>query len=208
MKKVNEKRSRNAGKTRAKILEIAFREILQNGFQGVSIDQIVSKTGLTKGAFFHHFPTKQVLGYALVDETLKEMTLDRWIRPLDAYENPIQGIITVLKKVIDTTPDEHIPLGCPLNNLIQEMSSVDPVFRDKLSDVLELWIAGIEHHLRMAKKRGYLKKEIDPRQLAEFIVMNHEGAFGITKSIRDRKVFRSLHASLKNYLESVSATGI
>ncbi|MBI1822116.1 MAG: TetR/AcrR family transcriptional regulator [Nitrospirae bacterium] len=189
MKKSPKIRSRDPVKTRARILEVAFMEILKGGFQGVSIDQIVDKTQMTKGAFFHHFPTKQALGYALVDETLSEMVLDRWIRPLEKYDNPIEGIVKVLKKVIDATPDEHIPLGCPLNNLIQEMSSVDPVFRDKLRDVLELWIDGIEGYLRKAKRRGFLKKEINPRQLAEFIVMNHEGAFGMTKSLRDRRDF-------------------
>jgi AcrR family transcriptional regulator len=199
----SEKRTRNPERTRAQILAVAFKEVFRHGFQGVSVNEIIAKTDLTKGAFFHHFETKQALGYALADETLKEMVLERWIRPLDHYENPLVGIPEVLKKVIDSTPEESIPLGCPLNNLVQEMSSVDPVFRDKLRAVLELWIEGVERHLRRAKKSGYLKKEVDPRRLAEFIVMNHEGAFGMTKSLRDRQVFRSLHASLKSYLETL-----
>lgn len=204
MKKNPKIRTRNPEKTRARILEVAFIEIFKEGFQGVSIDQIVAKTQMTKGAFFHHFPTKQALGYALVDETLSEMVLDRWIRPLEKYENPVEGIVKVLKQVIDRTPDDHISLGCPLNNLIQEMSSVDPVFRDKLKGVLELWINGIEAQLQRAKKRGFLANGINSRHLAEFIVMNHEGAFGMTKGMRDRGVFRSLYTSLKSYLESVS----
>ncbi|MBI1824021.1 MAG: TetR/AcrR family transcriptional regulator, partial [Nitrospirae bacterium] len=163
MKKNPKIRTRNPEKTRARILEVAFIEIFKEGFQGVSIDQIVAKTQMTKGAFFHHFPTKQALGYALVDETLSEMVLDRWIRPLEKYENPVEGIVKVLKQVIDQTPDDHISLGCPLNNLIQEMSSVDPVFRDKLKGVLELWINGIEAQLQRAKKRGFLANGINSR---------------------------------------------
>lgn len=203
MRETTEKRTRNPERTRARILEVAFKEVFRHGFQGASVNEIIAKTDLTKGAFFHHFETKQALGYALADETLREMVLERWIRPLESYENPLVGIPEVLKKVIDATPEESIPLGCPLNNLIQEMSSVDPVFRDKLRAVLELWIEGVERHLRKAKRNGYLKKEVDPRRLAEFIVMNHEGAFGMTKIMRDRQVFRSLHASLKSYLETV-----
>lgn len=198
-----QKRTRNPQQTRAKILEVAFTEILHKGFQGVSITDILDKTDLTKGAFFHHFPTKEALGYALVDETLREMTLDRWIRPLDDYENPVEGIVLNLKRIIDSMPDEHLGVGCPLNNLIQEMSTVDPVFRDKLNAVLELWIAGVEKNLKRAKARGYLSSGINIRHLAEFIVMNHEGAFGMTKSMRDRRVFKALHASLRDYLRSV-----
>jgi len=199
-----EKRTRNASRTRAKILEVAFMEIFTKGFQGVSVDEIVAKTGLTKGAFFHHFPTKQALGYAIVDETLLQMTFDRWIEPLEKYENPLQGIIENLKNQIDASPEAHFELGCPLNNLVQEMSTVDPVFSNKLSAVLEFWIDGIERHLKRARRNGHLKTGVKLRELAEFIVMNHEGAYGMTKSFRDRKLFRSLHASLAHYLSTVA----
>ena len=67
------KRTRNSERTRNHILEKAFDEIYRQGFQGVSIDKIVENTQLTKGAFYHHFPTKNNLGYALVDESLREM---------------------------------------------------------------------------------------------------------------------------------------
>lgn len=205
MKNSKAKRVRAPEQTRAKILDVAFWEFFRRGYQGVSINEIVDKTGLTKGALFHHFPTKQALGYAIVDETLREMTLARWIRPLEAYKNPLEGISENLRKIIDATPDESFALGCPLNNLIQEMSSVDPVFREKLHAVLEVWISGIEKNLQEAKRRGQLRKNIDIRQTAEFIVMSHEGAFGIVKSTRSRRVFRALQSSLKTYLQTLTA---
>lgn len=201
--KMVKKKTRNPEATRKHILDVAFMEIFLKGFQGVSVADIVAKTGLTKGAFFHHFPSKEDLGYAIVDEVLRGMVVERWIRPLEDYENTVDGVVLNFKKIIDAMPDEHLSLGCPLNNLIQEMSGVDPVFRDKLRDVLELWISGVEKHLKKAHVRGYLRKEINARRLAEFIVTNHEGAFGMMKSIRDRKAFRSLHASLRDYLQSV-----
>jgi TetR/AcrR family transcriptional repressor of nem operon len=197
------KRTRDPEKTRATILQVAFMEIFRNGFQGVSVDDMVAKTGLTKGAFFHHFPTKLSLGYANVDETLKRMTFERWIQPLEAYENPLEGILQVLKTRIDEA-GEFLSLGCPLNNLIQEMSSVDAVFRKKLQTVLTFWIDGVETHLKRAKKGGYLREDIQVRRLAEFIVMAHEGAYGMTKSYGDRKIFLSLHSSLKSYLSSLT----
>lgn len=198
-------RTRDSEKTRAHILNIAFMEIYRNSFQGVSVDQIVSKAKLTKGAFFHHFPTKQDLGYALVDETLTFMTQDRWIDPVEKFEDPVEGILSNLKTIIQKMSEESLSLGCPLNNLVQEMSAVDPVFRRKLTAVLEFWIDGVEGHLIRAKRDGFLKKDVNVRHLAEFIVMNHEGAFGMTKSYGDRKLFLTLHASLKKYLESVRA---
>jgi AcrR family transcriptional regulator len=201
------KRTRDPVRTRNHILQVAFGEIYQHGFQGVSINDIIDKTDVTKGAFFHYFSTKQALGYALIDEILKDLTLSRWIRPLAAYKNPVSGILKQLKKIIDDTTDEKMALGCPLNNLIQEMSSVDPVFHAKLQEVLKLWIDAIERYLKKARDDGYIKPNVDTRQAAEFIVTVHEGGFGVAKSMRDKKIWHSLYGSLKRYLESISADG-
>jgi TetR/AcrR family transcriptional regulator, transcriptional repressor for nem operon len=198
------KRTRNKERTREQILKIAFGEVFHRGFQAASVQEIVDKAGLTKGAFFHHFSTKRELGYALADETLREMVYERWLRPLEDYENPVEGVIANLKKIIDSTPEESLTHGCPLNNLIQEMSAVDPAFADKLQNVLLYWIAGIERHVRKAKVRGYLPKNVNARSLAEFIVMTHEGAFGLSKSLKSRKVFLSLHASLREHIRLLS----
>jgi TetR/AcrR family transcriptional regulator, transcriptional repressor for nem operon len=195
---------RDPEKTRASLLEAAFDEIYHQGFRGTSVSEIVSKTSLTKGAFFHYFATKNDLGYAIADELLREMVLDRWIRPLAAYTNPVQGIISRFRKIIESTPDEDIALGCPLNNLTQEMSSVDPVFREKLLAVMQLWISETERYLKKAQAQGYLNSEINTRQMAEFVVMVEEGAFAMVKNLRDKKVYWSLYESLKRYLESVS----
>ena len=195
---------RDPEKTRETILNAAFDEIYHRGFHGARIDDIVAKTAMTKGAFFSHFHTKNDLGYAIVDDILKEMTLERWIRPLAAYTNPIQGIISRFRKNIETTPPEHIALGCPLNNLVQEMSAIDPTFRDKLNAVLKIWIDETEKYLRRAQAEGYLKEDANPRQIAEFVVMVEEGSFAMVKNLRDKKVYWSLYESLRQYLESMS----
>lgn len=195
---------RDPEKTRACILDAAFKEIYHHGFHATSVDDIVAKTGMTKGAFFSHFHTKNELGYVLVDEILREMTLDRWIRPLAAYKDPVQGIIIRFKKIIESTPDEHMGLGCPLNNLAQEMSAVDPVFREKLLGVLKLWIDETERYLKKAQADGYLKPNVNTRQVAEFVVTVEEGALAMAKNLRDRKLYWSLYESLKRYLESLS----
>jgi AcrR family transcriptional regulator len=195
---------RNPVETRKQILDVAFWEIYKNGFQAVSVNDIINKTTVTKGAFFHHFPTKNDLGYAIVDEVLTGLTIAKWIQPLSAYKNPIQGILKNLKEKIDESTEEQLGLGCPLNNLVQEMSNIDPLFREKLNNVLELWIQGVEKHLKRAQAGGYLKADADTREIAEFIVATHEGGFGMSKSFKNKRVFLSIQNSLKEYLLAVN----
>ncbi len=195
---------RDPERTRTALLQAAFDEIYHRGFHAAKIEDIVAKAHMTKGAFFAHFDTKEDAAYAMVDEVLKEMTMERWVRPLAAYKNPVQGIIVRFRKIVESTPEEHVALGCPLNNLVQEMSALDPVFRDKLNAILRLWIGETERYLRKAQEEGYLKKDVDPRQVAEFVVMVEEGSFAMVKNLRDKRVYWSLYESLKQFLESVS----
>ena len=73
-----ERRSRDPDVTRNKLLQAAFEEIYRRGFQAASLDTILIKAGVTKGALYHHFPDKAALGYAVVDEVVKGLLLKRW----------------------------------------------------------------------------------------------------------------------------------
>lgn len=50
---------------RGKLLEAAVRLVRRQGFAATSVDQLCREAGLTKGAFFHHFASKEALGTEL-----------------------------------------------------------------------------------------------------------------------------------------------
>ncbi len=204
-KPLSSQKVRDLDRSRKEILEAAFMEIYALGFQGVSVDEIVAKTKLTKGAFYHHFPSKLEMGYALVDEVIRPMIIDRWIRPLDAYENPLDGILFQVKFLIGDSDSVHLKLGCPLNNLVQEMSPIDPGFHKRLKYALNFWVDEMEKQLKRAKKSGYLRPEINTKQVAHFVVMNLEGFFGMLKCLDDPKLFIVLFTSLKRYFKTLES---
>ncbi len=196
-------KTRNLESSRKEILDTAFLEVYQHGFQGVSVDDIVRKTSLTKGAFYHHFPTKLDLGYAIVDEVLTPLIIARWVSPLDAYDNPLEGIVAQMKALIGECDPALLRTGCPLNNLVQEMAPVDPGFRTRLQRALNLWIDELEVHLKRGQTAGFVRPEVDTRQAAHFIVLLHEGVYGLIKGLGDPGAFRTLFASVKQYLRSI-----
>lgn len=202
-KRRSPQKTRDLERTRKEILEAAFMEVFTKGFQGVSIDDIIANTKLTKGAFYHQFPTKLEMGYALVEEIITPMILDRWIKPLANYENPLVGILKQMKTLIGDCDPTHLRLGCPLNNLVQEMSPVDQGFHQRLQLALNLWIDELEVQLKRAKKSGYLKPDVNTRHVAQFVVMTHEGFYGLLKGLDDPRAFISLYSSLKRYFNTL-----
>lgn len=197
-------KKRDPEKTRAHILNAAFMEIYRYGYNGVGVRELAKKADVTIGAFFHHFPTKSHVAYAIIEEVIRPGILERWIKPLPAYKNPLQGILKCFKNTFTQWPDEFVALGCPLNNLTQELSNSDASIKERAKAVLTDWIASTKEHLDRAKAEGYLDKKVSTQELAEFIVAFQEGTFAIGKAMNDRKIFDSMYGQFKQHLDLLS----
>jgi AcrR family transcriptional regulator len=189
--------------TRLRILEAAFQEVYRNGFRAASIDQILAETGLTKGALYHHFPNKAALGYAIVDELLTRAIEQRWIDPLADHADPIAALIVILEGFSDEETRQVCELGCPLNNLAQEMSPIDDTFRQKIAAVFQLWRGGIAQSLRAGQTQGCVRADVDCDAAAMFFVSSAEGACGLAKASRDGAVLEAFSDGIRRYLESL-----
>ena len=105
------------------ILEAAFNEIHRYGFQAASLSSILANTGLTKGALYHHFPSKHDLGLAVADEVVERILTDTIFTPLRDSTHPLKTLQEILRS--KRSKPDVVELGCPLNNLMQEMSPLD-----------------------------------------------------------------------------------
>ena len=65
--------SEKAEKTREKILDTAIKHFLRDGFSGASLRSIVKDAGLTTGAFYKYYPTKERLFDALIDPYIEHI---------------------------------------------------------------------------------------------------------------------------------------
>ena len=97
---------RNPENTRFRIMSAAFQEIHKHGYQGMRIDQVLKNTGLKKGALYHHFSSKQVLGYAVLEELIQTRITELWITPLQNLSNPLTGIHDLFLKLDEEWSDD------------------------------------------------------------------------------------------------------
>ena len=192
---------KNPAQTRERLLGAAFAEIYTQGFQGSDLNGILSEAGVTKGALYHHFGSKHELGCAVVEEVVAGIMRDKWLAPLDDIDDPIETLIAV----VDGTSflDEHVAGGCPLNNLAQEMSNIDDDFRTRLSAIFQGWIDGVADALRLGKANGKVRRDVDPRQAATFLVATYEGYTSLAKNAQDARLLQSGVQQMKQYLLSL-----
>lgn len=188
--------------TRARLLEAAFGEIHRHGFQAASVANILADTGLTKGALYHHFPNKQALGLAVVDEVVRGRLDAHYFTPLRESPHPVATLLDILERVPERVHD-LLPLGCPLNNLIQEMSPIDPLFQRHLQAVVDAWRASVAQALRRAQGAGELQPEVDCEAAALFIVSAWEGCIGIAKNLQSADALFACGRQLQHYIRSL-----
>jgi len=191
--------------TRAKILKAAFEEIHERGFQGAGLSQIVERANITKGGLFHHFESKQDLGYAIVDELLGGNIQEFWVNPLARSTDPVPDILKILREEIEecSCKPAMLRLGCPLNNLAQEMSSIDEGFRARIEGIYEEWRGAIEKAFQEGLRLGTVRKGVRPKAVAAFIVSSHAGIIGTAKNAQSVDLLKLSVQGLKDYLESL-----
>ena len=189
--------------TRRKILMAAFDEIYHRGFQAASLNNILKKTDTTKGALYHHFKNKMELGYAVVDEVIYETIKVNWIEPLNQTDDPINTLRQILMHSGDLMTQEDVSLGCPLNNLAQEMSPIDEGFRERISGVYRAWQDALENACERGKLVGNFGKDVDSKQTALLFVATLEGCLGFAKCKQNLNTLMNCGQGLIDQLESL-----
>jgi AcrR family transcriptional regulator len=188
--------------TRQKLLDAAFEDFYRAGFQGGSLSRIVAAAGVTKGALFHHFAGKHALGYAVVDEVIASLMTERWVAALESAADPVSVIQSAFRRYTREDIDSGAwTLGCPLNNLAQEMSPLDVGFRERIDALYGRWRAELTAALSRGMEAGVVRRDTVPGNAAALLVASQMGVWGTGKSSRDAPLMLQACEAVCDYLE-------
>ncbi|WOF75050.1 TetR/AcrR family transcriptional regulator [Parvibaculaceae bacterium PLY_AMNH_Bact1] len=194
-------------RTRQALLEAAFDEIHQHGYRSASLNDILKAAGCTKGSLYHHFPDKHALGLAAIVDNIDRFMATNWLTPLADSNNPISTLLDILQRHVDGDVLCDVRLGCPLQNLSQEMSGLDEDFRTYLNGIHEQWRTAIADALRKGQNAGQVRKDISAEAAATMIIATHQGTVGLIKTAQSTDIGTSSFEAFYQYLNSLRATG-
>lgn len=192
---------RNPERTRELLLQAAFEEIYRSGFRSADLDAILAEAGVTKGALYYHFENKDALGYAVVDEVIATDLHQKWVRPLENAQDPIEALIRIVKS--ESVKREDVRRGCPLLNLSNEMSGIDEGFRKRTARVFKSWHDAMAETLRDGQKRGLVRNDIDTNETATFLIAAYEGYVVLGKNSQDPRTMLSGQKRMSGQIESL-----
>ena len=194
---------RDPQSTRELLLQAAFREVYRAGFHGAGIEAILAATGVTKGALYYHFDSKEALGYAIVEEIITKVIDDSWLRHLRSNGRPLDILIGIVRRT--SVRPEDVKGGCPLLNLTMEMSSVDEQFRKRLERIIRAWHEEVATILRKGQAQGTIRRDLNPEETASFLIAMYEGYASIAKNAQDPKVWNVGIKNIVGWLNSLRA---
>lgn len=201
------RRPRDPSATRSAVLQASYDEFYRNGFQGGSLNRIVERADLTKGALFHHFPDKAALAIALVEERLFPALEERWFQPLRETSDPVTTLRDLIRghvsRIEKEGPEGFLFHGCPIANLATEMAPLDDILREKLDALYAAWREAISAALACGQRAGIVHASIDPTAEAVFFVATMAGTATQAKTARDFSIFRLMLKALEGYLETL-----
>ena len=199
----SKRRFRHADVTRERLLQAAFHQVRRSSFQSTGINSVLAATNVTKGALYHHFESKEALGYAIVDEVIAKLVRDTWLQPLLSDGQAIDILIAIVRGLPGRPAD--VRESCPLLNLAQEMSLQDEQFRKRVQRVFLAWQQGVAALLRKGQARGTVRRELNPHETASFLVALIEGHASLAKASQDAKLWETGIRNIVQWLETLRA---
>lgn len=189
------------GDARSRLLTAARDVIRARGFNATTVDELCAAAAVTKGAFFHHFDSKEALGVAAAAwwaETTSEFFAQA---PYHALADPFErliGYVAFRKTLIEGDPAEFT---CLAGTMAQEVFGTHPAIRDACAAAIFGHAATLEPDIAAAMKARRLRADWTAASLARHTQAVLQGAFILAKASGDRAVARDSVDHLERYLK-------
>ncbi len=170
-----------ADRSRRAILDAAAPVFADGGYAGASLNRIIAASGLTKGGFYFHFPSKQALALAVIADQN-----ERWFGGVMAeagrHPRAIDRLFAVPRILARTTARGQGPAR--LRKLVDELSR-DAALRDEVCGSIRIGIEATADQFREAQAEGSIRSSLDPDEMAEICVGAFVGMQTLTEQLGD-----------------------
>lgn len=182
--------------TREKLINVTFDEVYSHGYQGASLAVILAKAGVHKGSMYHFFASKKEMALASINEKILQKFSERY-----GYVNNCEkGYLEEFYKRLRETTERDFKRGCPIANIVQEMSNIDLDFNTLMKSIYEAFHTNVQIILDKAIEAKELKS-CDTAKLALFITSTLEGAILSAKASGNEQDYLDVIEELIGYIE-------
>jgi TetR/AcrR family transcriptional regulator, transcriptional repressor for nem operon len=186
-------------RTKQEIVRNAAPIFNTKGYEGTSLSDLMTATGLQKGGIYRHFATKEELAAEAFDYAWGKAVSGR----LDGVSD-VSNSVDRIKKMIANFVERRSGLvegGCPLLNTAIEADDGNALLRGRARKALRTWSERISALVKEGKAKQEIDARTDPRKLSQLIIGSLEGALMISRINANDGVLADAQTFLNEYLE-------
>jgi AcrR family transcriptional regulator len=172
----------DAARNRARVLEVAYETFAADGL-GVPIDEIARRAGVGAGTVYRHFPTKEDLYRAVIEDRINRIVDDG--RALLASADPAEALYAFLRSMV-------LQWGATDRGLAEALAGFGIDVRDAVPQAEDAFLGLLGELLRAAQKAGTVRRDVDVRDVKALMVgaqaiqsYNAEAAARLTEVVLD-----------------------
>jgi AcrR family transcriptional regulator len=156
-------RQQRAERTRLRILETAAAAFAERGYDGVSLNELIRGSGLTKGAFYFHFASRDELALATFRHKQQQLVA-RISAAVDEQAPPLDRLAALLReraRLLEQDPTLFVVVRLGIELTIKHGAG------SEYASFSELPLDIFERIVREGQAQGEIRPELDPRRTAE-----------------------------------------
>lgn len=186
---MSEVAQRKPSDTRERILDVAEAAVLEKGFAGTSIDELIAAVGITKSGFFYHFPDKGALAKSLLQRYIarEDQLFDELFGRADALnEDPLHGFLVGLKmlsEMMSDLPGGHP--GCLVASYCYQDRLFDREIRNLNTAAVLAWRKRFRERLERIAERYPPRIAVSLDDLADMLSVIADGGIILSKVVHD-----------------------
>jgi TetR/AcrR family transcriptional regulator, transcriptional repressor for nem operon len=190
-----------------KLLDAAVHVIRSKGYSAARIEDICAETGLTKGAFFHHFASKEACAVAAAAHFAARADAIFHAAPYTRLPDPrarVLGYVDFRKAILQ---GELAEFTCLLGTMVQEAYDTHPAIREACDRYISEHAERLEADIAEAKAIHAPDAHWNPKSAALFSQAVLQGAFILAKARHGPNVAADCLDHLKRYFEGLLPLG-
>jgi TetR/AcrR family transcriptional repressor of nem operon len=190
-----------SGGARSKLLDAAIAVIREKGYAATSVDELCARAGVTKGAFFHHFPSKDSLAVTAANYWSELSVALFAAAPYQQLADPLDRVLGYLDFRKALLCDEVAEFTCLAGTMLQEAYETHPDIRDACDACIGGHAAKVESDIAEAMKLYRLRASWTAKSLALHTQAVLQGAFILAKAKGNAEPVEASIEHLYRYIE-------
>lgn len=189
------------GDARTRLLNAAVDVIRAQGFAATTVDDLCKAAGVTKGAFFHHFKTKDALGVAAAEhwsETTGVLFADA---SYHMHDDPLDRVFSYIDFRRSLLRGRVSDFTCLVGTMVQETHETAPAIREACERSITGHAATLEADINAAMHERDMTPEWTASSLALHTQAVIQGAFILAKATGGAAIAEDSINHLRHYLE-------